>query len=174
MSFEDRLREYRDTLDGAFVVGVEANRFVEMMERDHPGELAEWMRCHAIAFAATAFGDMERRERAKAIRRAGAREFQRVAEANDVEGLSLFRTTFVVNDEHLRLPLRDMRGADCSFAAGEFAARGNQQLAMAAFLRALGKKAGRRTVGEVMDETTCERLLRSFLPGSELPVPMAA
>lgn len=163
MTLLDHLNEYRDKLTGDFVIGVEANRFVQMMERDHRDELEEWMRCHVVAYVAETFGDVELRERSRALHRAGSRAF---AHALEESGGSppLFSLPFVVDGENTRRPLGQMNGADCRFAAGEYTRRGNRQLAMAAFLEALAKKAKNATVSSVLSETQAERLLRSLMP----------
>lgn len=175
MSFLDRLAEYHESLAGEFVTTVEASRFVELMERDHPVELAEWMRANAVSAAAIELGNRDRKQRGYALRFASERAFAQQAERFEQGGAPpVLAVRFVVNESETRRPLAEMTREDCLFAAEGFG-RQSRRLAMTeAFLRECGKRAGRKTVGEVVDEATVERLWRNLVGEAAAVVPLAA
>lgn len=166
MQLTDRLAEYRQTLTGDFTSPVAAQKFVAMMQRDHPAELAEWMTTHAIQFVTAALTTQETRSRAIAFRRAGAAAFHEAFEQGE---LRVFAMPFVIDDGYTRRPLGQMTGRDCQYVADNYDARANVELARAAFMRALAVRAGERTVAEVMPEAEVERLMRSFTREGEFP-----
>lgn len=156
----ERLREHREGLTGDFVAALEAQQFVTMMQAEHPEELEAWMHTRVIQFVTESLTHQERGQRARLVR--GAR-FSRAFGDGDTTELSLFRLSWPINDEDVRRPLGQMRRPDLMFVAGHYERDGNQKMAMAAFMRALAKKAGARPVGEVMSEEKCSALLHSFV-----------
>lgn len=167
MSLEEHLAEYRKHLDGEFVCAVEAGRFVDMMRAEHPDELDEWLTARALSFVSRALSQADRKERRSAMARFSdaAQEFSVTGDADTF--VPLFKAKFAVNAEDLRRPLGEMTGIDCRFAATTFNRQGNRLMAVGAFLDALAKQAKGQRVSDVMDEPTCERLLRSFLGGTD-------
>jgi hypothetical protein len=162
LSLELRLVEYQNHLDGDYIAAVEAHRFVEFMEREHPDELAEWLRVKAVAFVTETIKHNENRERQRVVARAGARAFALAVEnGDDVAGI--FKMRFVVDDLNTRRPLGDMTADDCRFASDNYAAQSVRAKAMSSFLRVLADRVGESTVADVFGERTCEDLLRSFV-----------
>jgi hypothetical protein len=168
-TFSDLLAEFRQSLDGDYIATVEATRFVKRMEADHPDVLAGWMGAKTVEFVTSVIGAAERRERSQTLRGASRRAFAVAAESADPARLELFHLPFVIDAENTRRPLAEMTGRDCGFVAGNYEATGKHDLAVAAFFRALEKKAGRKKVKTVLDEPQCERLIRSFLGGTVEP-----
>lgn len=169
MSFTDRLADFHASLCGDFVAAVEANRFVEQMEAEHPAELAEWMRANAVKSATAALGDRDRSQRSEALRHAGRRAFAAVVaeSVEDRRGVPVIDVRWTVDEENTRRPLRLMNGEDCVFAARDIG-RQSRRLAMEeAFLLEVGKRAGRKRVENVLDEATVERLWRNLVDSTE-------
>ena len=148
--FFDLLAEHRRSLDGDFVAAVEAQRFIERMEAEHPDVLAAWMQAKAVEFATVAIGRGERQERRRTFEGAKRRTFAIAAESSDPGKLELFRLPFVIDAEKTRRPLAEMSGRDCGFVAGKYEVTGRHDLAIAAFFRALEQKAGRKKVKSVI------------------------
>jgi hypothetical protein len=168
--FHDRLREFREAIDGDFVVLVEAEQFHKLMERDHPDELAEWQTAKTVEFIADALGTIIRSERAKARTRAGARAFQEAAEElaaaggpENPDALDSFAQVYKVNKNNLFRSVADMTGADHRFVADQYEATGKRALMLTSFHRAVAKKVGTRRTGDVFEMAEYDRLLGSFL-----------
>src|SRR5688572_24046217 len=123
MTFQEHLAQFREEIEGDFVIPVEASRFLELMRKEHPGELFSWMEDNALRFVSEALRKAELRHRSIAIRRASSRAFASAAEKfaeGDSDDLSLFRTAFVIDEDNTRRHLADMRGKDCFFVASGY------------------------------------------------------
>jgi hypothetical protein len=175
MTFADRLAEFHESLDGDFVTAIEASRFVALMEAEHPAELSEWMRANAVQAAAIELGNRDRKERTRALRFASERAFAQSAERFQESGaLPVLAVRFVVDESETRRTLAEMTREDCLFAAEGFARQSRRAAMTEAFLRECGKRAGRKTVGDAVDEATVERLWRNLAGESPAVLPIAA
>ncbi len=178
MSLADRLAEFHDGLDGDFVAAVEANRFVERMEAEHPDELREWMRANAVRLVTQSLAELDQRDRTAALRHAGRRAFANVAERierGEVAARNLLAVRFVVDDDDTRRPLGEMTRADCYFAADAYRDQSRRAAMREAFLRECGKRAGQKRVAEALGEAAVERLWRNLIGDESADVmPMAA
>lgn len=156
MDVMEQLRAFRDQIDGDFVAGLEAQKFVTQMLDQHPDQFAEWMHARAVQYVTNQLAGLERHDRSRAIDRA---VFDQAFETGD---LSLFKARFVVDTENTRRPLGKMIGSELLFVAHGYEASSKHSLMMAAFMRALAKQAGDQPVESVMSEHDAEALLRQF------------
>lgn len=111
--------------------------------------LSGWLWTHRVDFLRQHIGLLDRRART-AARRATRGEFARaVADGNVTPFLSL---RFVVNEDHQRLQLRDMRRQDLLYVADSYERESKVQALEGAFFRALAKKVGNGTVADYYTE----------------------
>jgi hypothetical protein len=165
----DYAAEMRDVITAAvpesdYIAAVIATELVEKLAVNDPDLLAGWLNLHAISILTQLLAARDRSVRATMQRRAGARRFGDAASTDDVTGLSLFRDVrYVVDDADTRRPLGEMTGADCRFAAAAYDREAKPLQMESAFLKALGKKAGRKCVQDVMSEEKCQMLRDSIV-----------
>jgi hypothetical protein len=161
--------EMRDAItaavpDGDYIAAVIATELVEKLAVNDPDLLAGWLNLHAISIVTTLLASRDRSVRGMLQRRKGARQFANAASTDDVTGLSLFRDVrYVVDDADTRRPLGEMTGPDCRFAAAAYDREAKPLQMESAFLKALGRKAGKRQVQDVMSEEKCQALRESIM-----------
>jgi hypothetical protein len=160
VGISEELLDFRNALDGDYVAGIEAKKFVEKMEREHPKEFREWTRIRAVQFVASELVRIERRARARLTRRSIEEAFAK----GDMEAIELFRQTWAINDENLRRPLGSMTSADLRFVGATYEADGWHAMAMSSFMRALAAKTPKgKVVSDVISEDRCKAMLREYL-----------
>lgn len=159
-TFESLFQRFRDGMKGDFVAPIEASRFVAEMRSKHPVVLAEWMDAHAERIVAQMLVGHLNAERKRLVRQ--AERFPIDIEGQEAFARSLFDQAYVVDDEFLRRPLRDMTGDDHRFVAAAYHSDGTRALALAAFHEAVARKVGRKTTGEVFTEDRYAQMLASF------------
>lgn len=174
MTFEERLDQYREAIDGDFVLPVEAQGFLDYMRSEHPAELKSWLETHAVDFVTERLRTRERSERSKAFFRAGSRAFAESADESAEHRRDLFRVAFVVDEGYTRRHLGDMTGSDCRYVADSYTKSAKRELVIAAFMRALAKKTGSKKVSDVMSEETAERLFSSLSDDDPVDLATAA
>jgi hypothetical protein len=82
--------------------------------------------------------------------RDAAKEFEQSGDDTDLRTHFLSETYVIPGG--VRMLLKDMTAEHLSYVADEYAARAKSNLMREAFLRALAKKCGHRSVGEVFNE----------------------
>lgn len=141
---------------GSYAAPVVAAEIVEKLRANDPDLLAGWLDLGAVGFVTDAINRRDSSVRSHNRTAASRSVFRRAAaeaEGGDDESL---RTNFLgelyIVDGGMKMPLREMRAVELTFAADEFTRRAEENAMRAAFLRALAKKCARRSVGEVFDE----------------------
>lgn len=169
MQFYEHLRQHRESVEGDFVVAVEAEHFYNIMASEHPDDLAQWQQAKTIDFIGQEFRALLSSERAKARSRAGARTFRKYANDFEADGghaepsaIDAFRQAFVVTRDNLWRHVADMTGADHRYVADQYEVTGTRALAHCAFHRAVAKKVGMRRTADVFTEDEYAELQLSF------------
>jgi hypothetical protein len=144
-----------ETAASNYVSGIVAEHIVDKLTETDPDLLDGWLRANA-AFLVRHFinlRDCSTRTRARTQARriefsAAAGEF----EAGDDTAMTSFLDVVHVVEDGSRKKLADLTAVDLAHVATDYEARAAENQLHAAFLRALAKKVGRRTVGQVFDE----------------------
>lgn len=157
----DFLADMNAALDGAvpagdYVAPVVAAELVERLRTDDPELLAGWLNLRAPSILADVIARRSNSRRQSARTAAPRRAFRAAAESFAVTGepsaLSPFTIEHVVDDANTRRSVARMTAADCRFVAARYDSTARQAKLEAAFHRAVARKVGRRTVGEVFSE----------------------
>lgn len=162
MSLSELIAEHLSAIDGPFVAGVEAEKFLAHIEESAPTLLADWLHENARRFLANDMREMMGRERRQAVARAKARAFGKAA-ADEPEILAHFAVVYVVDEDDTRRRVADMTGADHRFVASEYEASAKNDRMLAAFHRAVAKKVNGHKTSEVLTEEQYDSILRSIV-----------
>jgi len=149
------LAEYINALGSDYNTREAAEEFLADMRLREREELDAWLHQQALTLIEITIGNSRRSRRARARRSAKLRAFSKAAESGEV---SFYTEPFVIDEEMTLRRLCDMTAADCRFAAVEYERSAKSDLLMAKFLEQLAKKAGRKTVGEVMSAEQVDRI----------------
>ena len=149
------LKEQREP----FEAGDLAKSLTQSLSERHPAELRlfalELVHRHVYTVIRNAMDSaaaQARREARDAPKRAFAEALQ-AAESGDHEPMrGLLGQSYCVDENRTRMMLADMRAPQLRFAADASDTLAAASARRAAFLRALEKKVGRKTVGEVFSE----------------------
>lgn len=93
------------------------------------------------------------------------RESSKLHEAGQADAMTAWLHVPFVLEEGERKRLADLTAADLAFVADRYEQRANDNLMMAAFLRALKRKVGRKTVGEVYTDQQLVSMWQSLAGG---------
>lgn len=159
MKFDDRLCESLNQIVGDFDVAHESERFLNMMQDDHPDELDEWVAASTRRFIANAMKSKLGADRRRSRTQASAKQF---SETDIDEIVDSFSVTYVIGSEKIRRRVGDMNGADHIFVADSYDHDAAPLLMAAAFHRAVAKKAGKRRTADVMTVEQYDELWRSI------------
>ena len=158
--------QYRNkpTYNAAFV----AEEIVERLLAGDRELLYGWLQAHAATTISTAIRAIDAASRSQARQNAKASLFAAAAaeaERGNDQPLrhGFLQATYVINGNNERKRLRDMTAEDVRFVATGYEDRANSALMEAAFFRAVAKKIGNRTVGEVFTNAQLTEL-RGSLP----------
>jgi hypothetical protein len=149
------LADYINALEGDYSTREVAEDFLADMRLREPEELDAWLHEQALALIEITIGNSRRSRRARARRSAKLRAFSQAAESGEV---SFYTEPFVIDEAMTLRPLCDMTAANCRFAATDFERSAKSDLLMAEFLKQIAKKAGRKTVGEVLSAEQVDRI----------------
>lgn len=163
MSLAEQVAEHLDNIDGPFVAGVEAEKFLAWIEEHDPTALTDWLHDNARRFIARDMAEVMRHQRGAALARAKSRAFGKAAADGEPEILGHFAVVYTVDGEDTRRRVGEMTGADHRFVAGEYEASAKNDRMLAAFHRAIAKKINGRTTAEVLTEEQYDALLRSVV-----------
>lgn len=157
------------TTGSDWVPALVAEKLIDRLKADDPDLLNGWLHTLAPQLLTDAISTRERSARTTARRRAGARAFEaarQAAESGNADALTVFSgsfaVTFVISDDDTRRRVADMTGADHKFVAAGYAREANTAKMLAAFHRAVAKKAGPKRTAEVMSEAEYDALYRSI------------
>lgn len=170
----DYAAEMRALIDaeaqGSYAAPVKAAEIVEKLRVTDPDLLRGWLNDQAVSFVREAINARDASVRTHNRITASRSVFRRAAEAAEAGDDEELRTNFLgemyIVDGGSKMPLREMKATELVFAADDYSRRSDELALRAAFLRALAKKCGRRSVGEVFDEEKLSRLWTS-LGGAE-------
>lgn len=158
----DELEKAGDT----YVAGLIAQKVVNRLRQDDPELLTKFLDQQAVTIITRMIGDISRSLKTHARANSGREAFRKALErqeAGEPRALaSWLDTVYVVTTDEQRKRLRDMDRQDLEYAIGDYTARSRANALQAAFLRALAKKVGARTVGEVYSDEELSRMWNSI------------
>jgi hypothetical protein len=156
-----------ETGEGPYVSAVVAGHIARKLAVTDPDLLDGWLRAMAPFLIRHVINlhDCSTRTRA----RTGARRQQFAEDANAFERGNRSAMSHwldirhVVDDDGTRKRLADMTAADLTRVADEYDSRATENAMHATFLKAVARKVGtKKTVADVFDESTLDRLWRSL------------
>lgn len=168
MTTNERMHELMDKFvpDGDFSVDQVVTDLHEHLVESDPELLSAWLDGNARALL---YDHLRRRlqsKRATAHRRMRSKQFADAAarfEDGDAEPISVFATTFVVNDDLLRRPLGEMTGADHRYVASTYRASEKRSAMFAAAHEAVAKKVGAKRTSDVFSPEQYLAMFSSFV-----------
>lgn len=164
--------------EGDYVASVVAADLVDRLRAEDPDLLAGWLHLKAPVILANVVArrSNSRRQAARigAPRRAFAEAARSFASDGDVRVLSPFAAEYVVDEENTRRTVAHMTADDCRFVAARYEESARISKLEAAFHRAVAKKIGARSVGEVFTEEQYLEMYRSVTQQGPRAVPRAA
>lgn len=154
-------------LPSSFVAGVEAQR---LLQETPASILNAWFNDRDVR-AAVLTQEIVRRSRKLPVqeeRAAFGKSAAKFTETGDAdEFLDRWGVTHAVNEENLRKSESIMVAADHKFVAAAYEVRGNRNLMLAEFHRAVAKKLDDRRTDEVFDPETYRSMKRSIVGDDE-------
>lgn len=162
----DYAAEMRAVIDseaqGSYASPLVAQEISEKLEANDRDLLEGWLWQQRVQFLRHAINLRDcsvRTHNRMTATRSVFRSAAAAAEAGDPEPLrTQFMAEVYLTEDGLKMPLRDMRAAELTFAADDFAQRARDNAMKEAFLRALAKKCRTKAVGEVFDEDKLAKL----------------
>lgn len=159
----DLAREVRAVVDeelnqagDTYVAGLIAQKVVARLRQEDPELLTKFLDQHAITIVTRMVGDISRSLKTHARAQSGREQFRKAVERQEAGQpravASWLDTVYVVTTDEQRKRLRDMDKQDLEYAITDYTTRARVNAMQAAFLRALAKKIGARTVGEVYSD----------------------
>lgn len=139
------------TSSGAYTSCVVATEIVERLRVEDPELLDGWLRAQATQFIRMAINDRDRSIRTAARHRARPAAFAEAVtthQAGDSTQLRGWLDVPFTLEDGSRKPLGKLRRDDLLYVAGTYARRTEDNRLMDAFMTALAKKVGTRTVSE--------------------------
>lgn len=164
--------------DGDYTAPLVAADLVDRLRAEDPDLLLGWLELKASVFLADAVARRSNSRRAaarvSAPRRAFAEAARSFATGGDASVLRPFEAEFVVDDQNTRRSVARMTAEDCRFVAGRYDETARQAKLEASFHRAVAKKVGAATVGEVFSEEQYVAMYRSVTGRSQVAAAVAA
>lgn len=155
-----------------------AANIVAKLRANDPELLAAWLDAGAEQIVRHALNQIDCGQRTHARTAAVRSAFRRAAEDYEETGdeksvASFLELRFPIEDGSRR-SLGEMRRAERRFVANDYDRRAADSAMMAAFLRAVDKRAGTKRTDEVFDNATLERLWASLAGGeTSITLPVA-
>lgn len=167
-------RDIREVVDeelaragDTYVAGIVADRVVTRLRMDNPELLAKFLDQHAVSIITTMIGQIVRAQRSHVRATAGRATYQGALERyekGDENALGAWLDTmYVVTANDQRKRLRDMDKEDLEYAIADYTERARSNTLQANFLKALAKKVGSKSVGEVFTDEELARMWNSIL-----------
>lgn len=156
------------TTGSGWVAAIVAEKLHAGLLENDPDLLDGWLHAMAVQALRQEIGLRARVERTVTRRRAGARAFASAAGDAGQSGdpaplLGLFRVTHVIDPQNTRKRAADMTGEEHLFVAeNTYQRSAHEALTLAAFHRAVGKKAGKRRTADVLTEEQYEAMYLSI------------
>lgn len=154
------------TTDGDYSPPVLAEEIVAELREKDPGLLSGWLDDMATQILRHQINLLDHSRRGRAIATQGRARFREASEAarrsGSTESLTPFLDArFTVGDGTRRM-LRDMSRENCGEVATTYEVRAAQNRMWGVFFRALEKKLGSRTVGDVYTEPQVAAMFEGF------------
>lgn len=172
MSDRDYLAEMRaiiaaETASGDYVSALVAQHIVDKLRATDAELLDGWLHANAVGFVRHAINlrDCATRTSARhnAKRSAFSGDAERFADGDRTAMSGWLGVVHVVADG-TRKKLADLTAADLDHVATDYEHRASENAMTAALLRSIGKRVGKKTVGEVFTDEQISRLWRSLSP----------
>lgn len=164
--------------DSDYTAPIVAAELVDRLRAEDPDLLSGWLHLKAPVLLADVVARKSNSKRQAARRSAPRRAFAEAArsfaDAGDEVVFSPFAAEYVIDAENTRRKVALMTAADCLFVAGRYDETARQAKLEASFHRAVAKKVGARTVGEVFSEEQYLSMYQSVTGRSSAPVAAAA
>lgn len=158
-----------ETSDGPYLPRRVADDIVLKLRHTDPDLLDGWLQLQASTLLFQAIDSRDRSRRSYARRSAAGGAFRAAVgkhQAGDGEELRRFLDMPLTIDTGHHKRLADLTGTELRYVADVYAARASDNLMMAAFLRALAKKVGRRTVAEHYTDEALARIWQAHVDGA--------
>lgn len=159
--------------DGDYTAPLVAADLVDRLRAEDPDLLTGWLELKAAVFLADAVArrSNSRRQLARvgAPRRAFAEAARSFGTDGDATVMRPFAAEYVIDEDNTRRTVARMTAEDCRFVAGRYDETARQAKLEASFHRAVAKKIGARTVGDVFSEEQYVAMYRSVTGHSEGP-----
>jgi hypothetical protein len=158
-----------ETATGPYASTVVAAHIVRKLRATDPDLLHGWLDAQATDFVRQAINERDRSTRTYA-RTAGRRsafgDDARRHEAGQGDALVRWLSVPFPVEDGSRKRLADLTAADLDFVADRYEQRAAENAMTAAFLRALRRKVGRKTVGDCFDDAQLTAMWRSISGGN--------
>lgn len=154
-----------ETTGGPYVSAIVAQHIINKLRVTDPDLLEGWLNANAVAFVRHAINLRDCSARTTARHTAKRQAFGESAtrfEQGDRTAMTHWLTVVHVVEDGSRKKLAEMTAADLAHVADGYESRAAENAMTAAFLRALGKKVGRRTVADVFTEEKLTALWQSL------------
>lgn len=154
-----------ETAGGNYASPVVAEHIVRKLSATDPDLLDGWLHAQAVQFVRHAINlrDCSTRSHVRtASRRSAFGEAAKLHEAGEQDAMTDWLNVPQVLEDGTRKPLAELTAAELAFVADDYQRRADENGMHAAFLRALAKKVGKRTVGAVFTEQKLTALWQSI------------
>jgi hypothetical protein len=131
---------------------------VEDLRATDPELLAGFLDLCAVAVLTRLINDRDQSARSYNRKTASRSVFKEAAEKHEqgdaapLKQLTYFLQELYIVEDGTKMPLKNMRTPELTFAADDFAKRARQNAMQEAFLRALARRCGDKPVGEIYTE----------------------
>ena len=164
--------------DGDYTAPVVAAELAAHLRETDPDLLAGWLNLRAEVFLADVIARRSNSKRQAARFLASRRAFAEAARSFESSGeavvLKPFAFEYVVDAANTRRAVGQMTAADCLFVADRYEDTARAARMEAAFQRAVAKKVGAKTVGDVFTEEQYLTMYQSITGRSQGPDAAAA
>lgn len=148
----------QETAAGGYVSALVAEHIVRKLTATDSDLLDGWLRAQAVFFVRHMINLRDCSTRTRARHQARRSEFAeaagKLADGDKGPITSFLQVVHVIDVEGTRRRLAEMTAEDLKFVAADYDARAAENAMHAQFLKAIAKKVGKKTVGEVFDEPT--------------------
>jgi hypothetical protein len=145
-----------DRSGDTYIAAVVAGRVVAKLRDEDPELLTKFLDQHAVPIITRMVADISRAQKTYARNNSNRKLFSEAAdrqERGEPRAVAAWLDTlYVVTIDQQRKRLRDMDKDDLEFAINDYTERARVNALQAAFLRALAKRIGARTVGEMYSD----------------------
>lgn len=157
-----------ETADGPYVSAIIADRIVGKLSIADPELLDGWLNLNAVGFVRDLINRRDAGRRTRARFDARRQDFSSAAgrfAAGDNAAMASFLSAVHVVSDGSRKRLADLTASDLEHVANSYERQAKHTTMAAAFLRALQRRIGNETVGDVFSEADLGQMWRSVSGG---------